>query len=348
MPANEPVGDTLSAHTRAQHRQFRAAVRRRVAIAHVTRRAVATPFHSFGQLVRRFSTEHVSEGCLHSDGDRVGKIIVADNQPSLSKSNCHPRDADIQFSEKGHVYHVRGDLNYTSCTAFVRSFFNKFDADSAIANMRQGRNWRNSPYHGMADDDIKAQWAASGAEASRLGKRLHACIEHFYNGWPLPSDDTDATPGPPDEFIRLFSGYHTFVSTEPRNWKPFRSEWCIYDEESKLAGTVDMLYQVDEADPSKLVIVDWKRSKEIKRTAYNQVGKGPLSMVPDCNFYHYSLQLNLYRWILEKQYGKSIVGMYLVVVHPNQGTYIEEVVPETKDYLIAEMLAARDKRPTSD
>jgi len=109
-----------------------------------------------------------------------------------------------------------------------------------------------------------------------------------------------------------------------------------------------MLYQVDEADPSKLVIVDWKRSKEIKRTAYNQVGKGPLSMVPDCNFYHYSLQLNLYRWILEKQYGKSIVGMYLVVVHPNQGTYIEEVVPETKDYLIAEMLAARDKRPTSD
>ena len=31
----------------------------------------------------------------------------------------------------------------------------------------------------------------------------------------------------------------------------------------------------------------------------------------------YSLQLNTYKAILEKNYGKKVKGMYLVVLHPN-------------------------------
>ena len=39
--------------------------------------------------------------------------------------------------------------------------------------------------------------------------------------------------------------------------------------------------------------------------------------LPDCNFYHYSLQLNTYKALLEKNYGVKVKGMYLVCLHPN-------------------------------
>ena len=39
--------------------------------------------------------------------------------------------------------------------------------------------------------------------------------------------------------------------------------------------------------------------------------------LPNCNYMLYSLQLNTYKAILEKNYGKKVKGMYLVVLHPN-------------------------------
>ena len=40
-------------------------------------------------------------------------------------------------------------------------------------------------------------------------------------------------------------------------------------------------------------------------------------LVPNSNFWHYSLQLNTYKYLLEKNYGETIKDMYLVCLHPN-------------------------------
>jgi hypothetical protein len=64
-------------------------------------------------------------------------------------------------------------------------------------------------------------------------------------------------------------------------------------------------------------IYDWKRSKEIKKTSYNKWGKiACISHIPDSNYWHYCLQLNTYKYILEKNYGIKIRDMYLVCLHP--------------------------------
>ena len=44
----------------------------------------------------------------------------------------------------------------------------------------------------------------------------------------------------------------------------------------------------------------------------------PLEQLADCNFWIYSLQLNLYRYILETECAFDVSGMYLAVVHPEQ------------------------------
>ena len=45
----------------------------------------------------------------------------------------------------------------------------------------------------------------------------------------------------------------------------------------------------------------------------------PLAHLPDCNYYHYCLQLNAYRYILETEYGFKVSEMLLGVFHPLPG-----------------------------
>ena len=94
----------------------------------------------------------------------------------------------------------------------------------------------------------------------------------------------------------------------------------IYNEDLKLSGSIDMVY---ENPDGSLKIYDWKRSKGIAKT--NGFDKYALteciSHLPDANFWHYSLQLNTYKAILEEKYGKKVTDLYLVVLHPNNTTY---------------------------
>jgi hypothetical protein len=41
----------------------------------------------------------------------------------------------------------------------------------------------------------------------------------------------------------------------------------------------------------------------------------------DTNFWHYSLQLNTYKAIIEEKYGRKVVELCLVCLHPNNADY---------------------------
>jgi ATP-dependent exoDNAse (exonuclease V) beta subunit len=111
--------------------------------------------------------------------------------------------------------------------------------------------------------------------------------------------------------------------------KPYRTEWMIYDEDIKISGSIDMVY---ENDDGTLSIYDWKRCKQI--TKVNQYNKFAITKeicdMPDSNFWHYSLQLNTYKAILEAKYNKRIRDMFLVQLHPeaDEGNYALYPVPD--------------------
>ena len=83
-----------------------------------------------------------------------------------------------------------------------------------------------------------------------------------------------------------------------------------------------MVY-VDPKDPEKIVIADLKRCKEIKFENKWEKGFAPLNDIDNCNYWHYTLQLNVYRMIVEKYYNKVVSDMFLVILHPNQKHYIK-------------------------
>ena len=49
--------------------------------------------------------------------------------------------------------------------------------------------------------------------------------------------------------------------------------------------------------------------------------------VPDTAYYHYCIQQNLYRYMLEKNYGIKIKSMNLVVLCPEYSKYYKVNVP---------------------
>lgn len=247
---------------------------------------------------------------------------------ALATQNAHVRDADIKFYSQGHKYEIATDgrSRYTSVTTWVHTMFAKFDGPKIIENMMNGKNWvPGHKYWGMSAGEITQLWKTAGIEASVAGTKLHAQIEAFMNNEGLGGQYThqqlaDAYTNANantnfGECAKEWNYFIQFVHETP-HMKPYRTEWMVYDTEYKIAGSIDMVYE--NADGT-LSIYDWKRAKDIQRVSdWNKVSTNPLiADVPDTNYWHYALQLNVYRFILEKNYGKTVSKLNLVRLHPN-------------------------------
>lgn len=265
----------------------------------------------------------------------------------LSTMHPHPRDKTITFDEAAHKYtFIDGDEwisdGIISSSTIIHDFFPSFDADKVIANMRKNEQKFNSgKYAGMSDDEIKMLW--SGNTASERGTYLHYLLECHNNGYDLENSVYMCLSDIQDYF-RWRDLYMT-------DQIPFRTELKMHTgKDLRLAGTADLI-TIDKNHPPPeetdgvlfLHLKDWKFSKEIRRNNRFEKGYGVCDHLDNCNFTHYSLQQNLYQWMIENYYNEweynghkytkvKVVTKYLVVFHKNHqrtGNYIE--VPDMMD-----------------
>jgi len=242
----------------------------------------------------------------------------------LSVKNAHPRDANIQFFEEGHKYIILSEpeIKYTSVTTWNHSHFPHFDADEIIKNMMKSKGWKEGhKYWGLTPKQIKAQWNSNKDAVSGAGTDLHFEIECFNNDNRFQFDYTNK------ELYEIYMADNK--ETRPLEWqyfinfvrdnpelKPYRTEWLVYNEDVKISGSIDMVY---ENPDGTLSIYDWKRAKLITRiNNFNKFAISPeVCHLPDSNFWHYALQLNTYKAIIEAKYDKKIKDIFLVRLHPD-------------------------------
>ena len=213
-----------------------------------------------------------------------------------NKRNKHFRDSDLSFDESTHLYKVDGVI-LQSVTNFVKGCFPKFDAEYHAK--------RKAEQLGIALEEVLEMWERKGEESRELGTELHKRIENYYQG--IISNVDDKT-------FNLFKMFADKVEL-----KPYRTEWAVYDLKHNIAGTIDFVdYQNGE-----YIIYDWKRSEKIidngipvKINKYGEKGNYPLEHLDNTPYYHYALQLSLYKYILEKNYGMKISDLRLGVFHP--------------------------------
>jgi hypothetical protein len=277
--------------------------------------------------------------------------MTADNT-YLAKQNPHPRDAHIHFDEGPHKYTIEGingitaDTEFTSVTTFIHQHFEHFDAKKVIAAMmRNQKKWNdpvaNAKYYGKTAEEIEQMWADAGKDASTKGTAMHYQIECFYNTPPVAdvapaTNPADVTP----EFKYFLNFNQEYVSADDATLRPYRTEWTVFHEEAQIAGSVDMVYSHN--DDGSLMIYDWKRCREITKT--NRVGKfathPAIEHLPDTNYWHYALQLNTYKYILQTKYGKTITDLYLIVLHPDAQNYQRVKLPDLQTE-VAELFEER-------
>lgn len=222
------------------------------------------------------------------------------------------RKTRIEFIEEGHKYIIDGnpDVIYTSVTTFIHELFPKFNADMIIYGMMKSPNWPNSQYYGKTSDEIKQEWEDKKNLAATLGTQLHAMIENFYNSRDISPDD------------KCFSDFLKFEEefVQKESLSCFLSEARIFDEEIRIAGSVDMIYNTKD-NSDECYIFDWKRTPLLKKVGGYGKGFPPINKYPNNNFSQYTMQLNLYKYIIEKNYGKKVLGLFLVLFHPSRESY---------------------------
>tara|TARA_Y100000816_G_scaffold291436_1_gene282772 strand:- start:1408 stop:2151 length:744 start_codon:yes stop_codon:yes gene_type:complete len=240
----------------------------------------------------------------------------------LETFNKHERDTRIFFDEEPHKYYIDGVCNNISVTTLIHEFGEKFDSDRIIKNMMRGKNWSNSQYFGMSVEEIKKKWKDNGEQAAKDGTYMHKCIEDYWNDKKVDNETLE------------YNMFLNFVEKNP-NLKPYRTEWVVYHEEHKICGSIDGVFINEDGT---LSLYDWKRSKEIvQQPKYKKYLKKPLNHLPDTNYWTYSLQLNMYKYILESKYDKTIKDMHVLCMHPNNEEYqlfeIKDLQKEIKDLI---------------
>lgn len=225
--------------------------------------------------------------------------------------DCHPRDNRIQFDPTPHLYTVDG-CNFTSVTTVIESFFPKFESERMAQNCAGKGKYRN-----MDPEAVLKSWKHSAETAAQAGTHFHSAVEQYL---------ARGTEHDTAEFKSWQNWYH---DSRKRLGETVRLEWAIFDEEFQVAGTLDALFQ---SDRDLFFLLDWKRKRKMAKTAYgNERGFGPLSHLPNCDFSKAALQLNTYRWILQRRYQMDIFAMGIVQVHPENELNTHRIPPMDKE-----------------
>jgi len=261
---------------------------------------------------------------MSTDRVKLKKTI----EDESSSSTDVGRDARITFVEDNHTYIIDGKPNtHTSCTALIKLYTTPFNADDIITKMQASMKWNSAnKYFKMSREEIKQQWSTAGKEASSKGTMLHKMIERFYlNGMKLTDDEAEKANSLKE--FELFLMFHNEVASRYKGYLAVEKKiFCDVNHE-KICGTVDMLYSID--DSNKVALVDFKRIKKLDGVGYKKM-KPPLQHMDDCNFNSYSLQLSIYRFILEKYYDLIVMESFILILHPNNDRYFVVALPHLK------------------
>jgi len=154
-------------------------------------------------------------------------------------------------------------------------------------------------------EDIKQEWAISSMIGTTLGTYLHNSMEYKFMrknlDQPLPEFVTNLSVKDAIKYIKsrelLSEMADSFYNDFIKIYTPIVTEFIVGDTDLKIAGTFDLLVYNNETNEVELW--DYKTDKEIRfNSEYNN--KIEAFDIDDCEYNKYSLQLSIYKYLIEK------------------------------------------------
>jgi len=234
----------------------------------------------------------------------------------------HPSGVKILFNEYGHKYYVEGEnKRLMSVTQILKKYFPVFEKEK-VAKLYAKK-------HGLKWQEVVAGWTKLGEDSSARGKKYHHVSEKIIKGFLAKTYRRGQNSDDIAKMIehKLLSFYKEF-----HFYPPEYIVACLY---SRIAGAIDLVFGNEDT----LYIMDWKFVKEIKIENPWRNCHFPIDHIPDCNFYKFALQLNLYSYIIRKnkyfpQYPKHELGIFHVKEDEIEDIRIPNMQSEVRNILI--------------
>lgn len=270
----------------------------------------------------------------------------------LSDINSHEKDGDTTFEPIEHVYtHVPSGKTFsTSVTSLISPQFpSDFDKNKiADAYFHKWASDCNHKYYSLIrhlqlvqnqsvddiKDAIKALWDAEGELARNDGTEMHAELEDWMNG---SFSNANSRHEYAITMVKAALNTRPFKNVD---LQPYRTEFRVFLTAEVIhpktpdrvhivpvvSGTIDALFWSSKL--KQFWIVDWKRVNPYKKgflgkgdhSRFAKLAKGLFSSFVNTDFYKYSLQLIIYKLMLERggylKPGQTVGALFLCQLYP--------------------------------
>ena len=218
------------------------------------------------------------------------------------------KDGKCMFNPDNNSYHV-GNKKLIGVTTFISKYKNKFDAD-AVAEKFAKKN-------GLDKNELLKKWKLEGEQSCINGSAVHNIFERYILNREILVTGKYEKEKVAVKFIKEIFSTKRLI--------PVDAEIVVYNEELNVASMIDCIAK-NEKD--NYFILDWKTNKTIETNGYRKNMLPPFNKLPDANFYHYSLQLSLYK----KMYTEHLIsGIYIVHIDSNSYKIIKAEEIEIKN-----------------
>lgn len=206
---------------------------------------------------------------------------------------------DITFDAKSHTYKL-GNQALIPVTSIVKWLTPEFRSDEMLES--------KAHESGRSKADIQAEWDAKRDAGLDKGTRVHNYIENVLEGRDprLLLSVNDHL----HEMKQFDAAWGRMCSRLKATFD--RKEWTVGDTELGVAGRVDAILRIIIDSEEKRCLFDWKTGKFMVRKYAREMMLPPFDDLPCCEEIKYSIQLSLYRLIIERNTDERLYNGFIL------------------------------------
>jgi len=222
---------------------------------------------------------------------------------------------DVTYYDVPHKYYL-GDKELTSVTTILHKYQDPFKEDYWARKKADEFN--------LSVEEVKNCWKFINKKGTLKGSIIHDYSENlflhkvFYYPQDLVIKEFGFDPIR-REYEITKKHVDNFYNDTVGKLIPIKTEFIMYDSESLIGGMTDIIFYNVKA--KEIQIWDWKTNKDFTFENSYQNLTNELSDLNDCDHEIYSLQLSMYKYIIEKNTGIKLGKSYLVWLSHNNNNY---------------------------
>lgn len=290
------------------------------------------------------------------------------------------QNGNVAFENESHTYwNVEDNRQYISVTTLIHRYTQEFDknfwsAYKALEKLLSKESWAiekksllntkkfnkeilniyniSELEFNKAQQGILDAWDEENRKSCERGTKIHSDIENSFYVHPKDISLQKFGLGGKFECKKDYSELDLEYGVYPEYLISVESK----DKVLRLAGQIDLIIK----QGNNIILVDHKSNKKIDlksgfdtNTKASAKMKYPLNNLMDCNYYHYSLQLSTYAWMLQKLHPEFVIKDLILNHYDHNGKntlyhcdYLKDDVEKMLKHYRKELILKekRDKR----